>query len=179
MQQLDPKAIWLFFIRFLFVWVWIGIILAFVLASFWAENETDIDPQIFSGQTTLLGLIVVGISIAGSFIWAKLSWRFYRYELREDGFRKELGVIWKKYTTIPYERIQNVDIQRGLVARLLGLSDLQIQTAGSSAVYSRYGGRGLGAEGVLPGVSREKAEELRDELIRRARGSRMGSNQGL
>ena len=113
--------------------------------------------------------------VAFSLLWSKLAYDAYKYELREDGFRKEYGVIWKKYVTIPYERIQNVDINRGLLARLLGLSDLQIQTAGISATVSRYGMAGMGAEGRLPGISKDVAEELRDELIKRARGK----NQGL
>ena len=110
------------------------------------------------------------------FFWAKLSYRFYKYELTDDGFRKELGVIYKKYVTIPYDRIQNVDIYRGILARILGLSDLHIQTAGASAQVSRYGWLAGGAEGRLPGLSKEDAEKLRDELIRRAKQPRY---QGL
>ena len=90
-------------------------------------------------------------------IWAKLTYKFYKYELREDGFRKERGIIWKKYVTIPYDRIQNVDIHRGLVARMLGLSDIRIQTAGAS--------KDLLSEGFLPGLSEQVARELRDELL--------------
>lgn len=103
-----------------------------------------------------------------AFAWAKLSYHFYRYELTDLGFRKESGVIWKKYVTIPYARIQNVDINRGVLARILGLSDLHIQTAGSSASISRYGASGLSSEGRLPGVSKADAELLRDELVVRA-----------
>ena len=88
-------------------------------------------------------------------------------------------MIWKKYVTIPYERIQNVDIHRGLIARLLGLSDLNIQTAGASTmVYRGRGGGGFGAEGRLPGISCEIAEQLRDELVKRSRQFRT-INQGL
>lgn len=114
-------------------------------------------------------VIIAILLIILLFVWAKLSYRFYKYELTDDGFRKELGVIYKKYVTIPYDRIQNVDIYRGILARLLGLSDLNIQTAGSSAQVSK-------GEGILPGLLHEDAEKLRDELIRRAKQSK---NQGL
>jgi len=120
--------------------------------------------------------IIIPALLIFFFIWAKLTYHFYRYELTDAGFRKELGVIYKKYVTIPYDRIQNVDIYRGILARMLGLSDLNIQTAGMSATVSRYGARGIGAEGRLPALSRETAEQLRDELIQRARQSK---NQGL
>ena len=112
---------------------------------------------------------IVLLLFSALFAWAKLSYHFYRYELTEDGFQKELGVIWKKYVTIPYDRIQNVDIHRGIIARLLGLSDLNIQTAGSAAQIYRNSTFGLGAEGRLPGLSKKDAERLRDELISRAK----------
>jgi uncharacterized membrane protein YdbT with pleckstrin-like domain len=117
----------------------------------------------------------LGVLVA-AFIWAKLTYHFYRYELTEEGFRMDLGVIFKKYVTIPYDRIQNVDIYRGILARILGLSDLNIQTAGMSASVGRFGVSGGGAEGRLPALSREVAEEVRNELIRRARQTK---NQGL
>ncbi|MEK7680604.1 MAG: PH domain-containing protein [Patescibacteria group bacterium] len=80
-----------------------------------------------------------------------------------------MGVITKKYVTIPYDKIQNVDIYRGILARILGLSDLHIQTAGASLQISRYGLLGAAAEGRLSGLSQADAEQLRDELIRRAK----------
>ncbi len=62
------------------------------------------------------------------------------------------------------------------MACLLGLSDLNIQTAGSASQTSVYMSFTGGAEGRLTGVSKEDAEKLRDELIRRAKNSK---NQGL
>jgi len=120
--------------------------------------------------------IIIPAFLVLCFVWAKLTYHFYRYELTDAGFRKELGVIYKKYVTIPYDRIQNVDIYRGILARILGLSDLNIQTAGMSATVGRYGVSGGGSEGRLPALSLEVAEQLRDELIQRARQSK---NQGL
>ncbi len=170
MQQLNPNAIWLFFYNTVMRWLIMLIIIAFStvlpLAMMIAGNSGSISPSVF------LFIIVVPLFLVLSYLWAKLTYKYYLYELRDDGFRKEHGVIWKKYTTIPYERIQNVDIYRGLLARMLGLSDLHIQTAGASATFSRYGASGAGSEGRLPGLSPEVAEKLRDELILRAKGGR-------
>lgn len=113
------------------------------------------------------------ILIIISYIWARLSYRFWRYQLTEDAYKSERGIIFKRYVSIPYERIQNVDIYRGILDRLLGLSDLQIQTAGYGAAGG-HGLRGFGSEGRLPGLSKEKAEEMREELIRRAKGGKSG-----
>ncbi|OGG49201.1 hypothetical protein A3C18_02155 [Candidatus Kaiserbacteria bacterium RIFCSPHIGHO2_02_FULL_54_11b] len=166
-QQLDPKAVWMFAISSFFTWLFVILILG-VQGAFIFEE---------------IGLLQLGFAFWAPIIlivpfvvaWAYgvLSYKFYFYELTDDGFRKESGIIWKRYTTIPYERIQNVDIHRGIIARILGLSDLQVQTAGSSAMYNgSWGMSGAGAEGRLPGLSRETAEKLRDELVRRSKTAR-------
>lgn len=177
MQQLDPKAVWLFFLNsllrtFILIFLLSGTISS-MITGFSEETADQASSSAMSGWFiwfVILSLVLFLIQ----FLWAKLSYNLYRYELREDGFRKESGVIYKRYTSIPYERIQNVDIHRGILARLLGLSDLQIQTAGSSASYSSFSisGGASGAEGRLPGLSAQTAEMLRDELIKRSRDSK-------
>lgn len=171
MQQLDPKAVWLFFISFILRWFTVLIFLGLWLSAFLGGVFSEKNGEFSFSFLGWLWIIIPALLIF-FWVWAKLSYHFYRYELREDGFRKEHGVIWKKYVTIPYDRIQNVDIYRGIIARLLGLSDLQIQTAGGITA----GSYGAFSEGRLPGLSREIAEQMRDELVRRARQSK---NQGL
>jgi len=177
MKQLDPKAVWLFFFSFV-----LRSFIPIIFLSIWGSAFLDgLDDSLNNDSGFSFGFLnwlwgIIPAYLVLCFIWAKLTYRFYRYELIEDGFRKESGVIYKKYVTIPYDRIQNVDINRGILARLLGLSDLNIQTAGASATVSRYGVMGGGAEGRLPAVSKEVAEQLRDELVRHARQSR---TQGL
>ena len=170
MQQLDPKAVWLFFIKFIlgrFIFIIFFIIYGLLALS---NTLSDLNKSTSSFELFKWLWIIIPALFIFFWIWAKLTYYFYWYELREDGFRKELGVIQKKYTTIPYNRIQNVDIYRGVIDRILGLSDLHIQTAGASGLIT--------TEGRLPGLSREVAEQLRDELIRRAQQSRT-TNQGL
>ncbi len=173
-QRLDPKSVWLFFISFVLQWFTIVLIFGFPTAIILSDlyGKTGASPVGFLGWLWL----IIPAFLALAFIWAKLSYHFYLYEITDDSFRKEQGVIRKKYVTIPYDRIQNVDIYRGIIARILGLSDLHIQTAGASSQYAGYGAWASSAEGRLPGLSREVAEQLRDEIIRRAKSSK---NQGL
>lgn len=168
MQQLHPRAVWLFFITYLARWIFfILILILFVWMPVRLAKETSVFE--FAGISPFFHpFIIIPILLIGDYIWARLSYYFYRYELTDKAFKKEMGVIWKKYVSIPYERIQNVDIYRGVWARILGLSDIQIQTAGMSGVAL--------VEGRLPGLSREDAEKLREELIQRASQSK---NQGL
>ena len=103
---------------------------------------------------------------------AKSAYRYWHYELTENALRIEKGIIWKKYLSIPYERIQNVDISRGVLDRILNLSDIQIQTAGNSAVYGRPGG--WHSEGKIPGLDIKIAEQLREELVNKSKGTKQG-----
>jgi len=177
MKNLDSKAIWLFFFSsilrgifmFIFFSVWLGFGIIAPLSFHLKSIMVVLVYLLFAIFFFLLYVILC-------FVFAKLSYKYYKYELTNDSFRKESGIIWKRYVSVPYERIQNVDIYRGVFARLLGLSDLQIQTAGFSAVIGNRSMAGIGAEGRLPGISKETAEILREELIKRAKNS---SRQGL
>ncbi|MCY4577195.1 MAG: PH domain-containing protein [Candidatus Kaiserbacteria bacterium] len=163
MQRLHPKAVWLFFWTNAIGFIFLGI--AALLAS--TFNLTFLETEKF--PMTEGGVILATVLIIGSYLWAKLHYASYKYDLKEDVFQKEYGILAKRYVTIPYEKIQNVDIHRGLLARMLGLSNLQIQTAGAS--YA-------GAEGTLPGITHKVAEQLRDEILKRAqtRKNTQGSN---
>lgn len=172
MQQLHPKAFWIFFLHFLFTIGLLGLFLSF--SSIWPFISAT-QSELGKGPITLpWGWIILGIIfwIIFCYIWAKLTYRFWRYQLAEDALKVEKGIIWKKYISIPYERIQNVDIYRGVLARIFGLSDLQIQTAGYSGGYGRYG-KGE-SEGKLPGIDMQLAEQLREELVKKAKGAKSG-----
>lgn len=183
MEKLHPKAVWLFFFifvfRLLFLLVLLGFIFGPMLVSLFKAKEIGVNflliPLLIFGLPILM---ILAVYLIFCYIWARLTYRFWRYELAESALKIEKGVIWKKYISIPYERIQNVDIYRGVLTRLLGLSDLQVQTAGYSAVYgARGGGFGFGAEGRLPGLTPDVAEGLRENLTQRVAGARQ--KQGL
>jgi uncharacterized membrane protein YdbT with pleckstrin-like domain len=124
------------------------------------EQTPSVVSQLFSAGPILGALVLYFIGFYG---WAVLVHRFYRYELRESEFRQEYGVLNKKYASVPYGRIQNVDVNRNLLERIFGLSELQIHTAGESTASS---------EGRLPGLAPETAEQLRDQLLDAARNQR-------
>lgn len=171
MQKLNPKAVWIFFIQNL-----IGsLAISFFILFFGLAALAEIINVYYWLKYLLFILLLFVILIILSWIFAKLAYRFWGYQLADESFKKEQGIIWKKYASIPYERIQNIDIHRGILERFLGLSSLHIQTAGASAVvYGRGRISGVGSEGYLPGLGREVAEQLRDELVRRAKGTKQG-----
>lgn len=120
----------------------------------------------------IIFFVFLFIIVVISEIYSRLSYNNWAYEFTDHSLRIERGIIWKKYSNIPYERVQNVDIRRGVLARMLGFSTIDVQTAGASYV----GGRNAISEGHIPAVDLKYAEEIRDFLIKKISKK---SNSGL
>ena len=76
------------------------------------------------------------------------------------------GVINKDEISIPYRQIANVDVEQTFVHQLLGVARVAILTAGRE---DKNGDTNEDfSEGALPVIGKDKAEEMRDILIKRA-----------
>ena len=95
-------------------------------------------------------LLAVGYEIA--------YFRRFEYELTDDTFDIRSGVISRREREIPYRRIQNVDISRNVLQRLLGIAAVNLETAGGGST-----------EGAIRYVSPAEANRLQSELQRRKR----------
>jgi len=60
-------------------------------------------------------------------------YRRFEYELTDDTLDIRSGVFNRREREIPYGRVQNVDISRNIFQRLVGLSKLDIETAGGGS----------------------------------------------
>ena len=76
-------------------------------------------------------------------------WRF-SYRITAKQIVIQSGVFNRKNRSIPIERVQNIQIERSLFARLFGLAKVKIETAGSSST-----------EGSLEYVHQDAAREIR------------------
>ncbi|WP_245780733.1 PH domain-containing protein [Gracilibacillus orientalis] len=74
------------------------------------------------GASILIGLII---------IFSVLSWFRYTYQLEEDQIRIEQGILIRKKRTISKHRIQSIDLSQNIIHRMMGLTKVQIETAGS------------------------------------------------
>ena len=162
-MNLDPKAVWIFFVRSISGLIFLFVFLSFTIIPIILDMFDD-----FNLANFFVAIIVLFLAlVAFSFYWAKLTYKNYTYELTDHEFKKESGVILKKYVNISYDQVQNVREFRGIMDRILGLADLNIFTAGSGSMGGgRYGAIG---EGYLPGLSREQADKLREEITTRSR----------
>ncbi|MFC7535816.1 PH domain-containing protein [Sphingomonas sp. GCM10030256] len=89
--------------------------------------------------------------------WRRFSFRVGAHELRIDS-----GILNRTHRSIPFDRVQDVDISQGPVARLLGLAQVKFETGGSAAASSD--------DGVLPAIALARAQDLR-EYVRSRRGA--------
>ena len=83
----------------------------------------------------------------------------FEYELTENTFDVSSGVISRRSREIPYRRIQNVDVRQGVLARLLNLATVSVETAG-----------GGDTEATLSFVSEAEANRLQRDIRRRTAG---------
>lgn len=121
--------------------------------SDWVTGQGELPPLWVVGVVILLVGFVAGL--AGLF-----SWWFTRFVIDDQEVRVETGWLQRRSRRVAFDRIQSVDIDQPLVARLLGLAELRIEAgAGESTTRLRY-------------LQRARASTLRDYLLQRAVGQR-------
>lgn len=161
MKKLDPRAIRFFFLHFIARWFVVlflfGIYLMFAFTNLGSQGSF-LDMGISMGADALIVLFLLyGCAI--------MSYSRYGYELTDVAIIVAHGVMIKTSVTVPYNRIQDIIVSRGLADRLLGLADMHIRTAGTS--ISRVEELETIADARLPGLTQQDAEELRNDLLSR------------
>ncbi|GAA0467998.1 PH domain-containing protein [Alkalibacillus silvisoli] len=83
-----------------------------------------------------------------------IEWLRFRYSVVDDELRIEQGLLIRKKRYISKNRIQSIDLTQGVIHRLLNLTKVQIETAGSD----------MSADASLSAVTFEEGQALRQEL---------------
>lgn len=110
------------------------------------------DTWLPSGTTTLLVIVLAGLY---SFIWPRLRYRYWSFEVRPEELYLQRGVLNRVRTVVPLRRIQHLDVSQDLLEREFGLGRLIVHTAGSRS-----------SDVVIPGLELDEAERIRDEVKR-------------
>jgi putative membrane protein len=106
-----------------------------------------------------LWLVVAGVVVL--LVVTTLEWWRRTYTLEAGALRQEEGVLARKVRVVPFDRIQQVDLVRKPLHRLLGVATLRVETAG--------GGRQ--AEVDLDVIALGEAQALRAGLLRAKAGA--------
>ncbi|MEZ5963732.1 MAG: PH domain-containing protein [Planctomycetota bacterium] len=97
---------------------------------------------------------LIGVKLAWALVAPPLSWARWRWGMDDQLLVLRWGIISHYERAIPVSRLQHIDLTRGPIERLFGLSTLVVHTAGTSA-----------ASFDLPGLADGVARTLRDRIL--------------
>lgn len=121
--------------------VTIGLALAMLQAVAGPATAGDhpVARLLFSAYAWLIWLPVAAILVA----WPALSFNYHGFAVRERDVLVRSGVLWRKVTAVPYNRIQHVETESSVLDRRFGIASVKLYTAGGSGGDLRI--RGLAA----------------------------------
>lgn len=97
-----------------------------------------------------LGIIAIGwVSIL-------LYWTRFQYRIGADDIAITSGILSRNHRVIPFDRVQDVSIEQGVIARALGLAKVRLETGASAAAGQE--------EGELNAIALDEAAALRDQI---------------
>jgi len=144
MTSLEPGQLWVMRIHAVSLGV-VAMIPAFALGPF--LNEEFGVPAVLPAP--VMALLLVWPVIVGP------SRRFaaWGYDEAADALEVAHGVWTQVATVVPYGRVQHIDVSQGALERAFGVARLVLHTAGTAH-----------GEVVLPGLTRERAEAMRERI---------------
>lgn len=152
-QRLDPRIV---HVRQIVGLITSGVVAALALGAL-APVAVVVRPSwSMMGVGFAAWLVVTALLAWWLWIWPGKAYEYASYRLDDDGLEIRRGVVWRRVINVPRTRVQHTDVSQGPIERSHGLSTLVVHTAGTDH-----------AQVVLPGLSRENAFALRDQLLPR------------
>ncbi|QIM17217.1 PH domain-containing protein [Leucobacter insecticola] len=119
------------------------------------EEQDMIDFLVREGLLLLaLGIVLGVIALIVLFSW--IAWRFHTYRITDEAVEARSGVVFRNHRRAPLERIQSVNLQRPLLARALGLTKIEVLTAGTDGKVE------------LAYLGHRDAKIVREQIVRQA-----------
>jgi len=134
----------------LFLLLYTGIVSIISFYVYFLDSGFDFDLFLILILTCAVAPYVVVALISALYFSAYV--RNFTYKVQKDSIVINHGVFTKTRATIPYKRIQNINITTGIFDRMFKTYTIKIETAGHSAVSSGTTRRGIGPEGYIPGL---------------------------
>lgn len=102
----------------------------------------------------IVPLVVILLWWGGAMLWLKKAYAVRGFSFREKDITFRKGLFFRRTTTIPVSRVQQVTAKQSLFERWLGLYSLEIAD----------GSQG-GAALTIPGLTSDNAETIRSYLL--------------
>ena len=142
----------------------------FVVGAFVPGERGDGEGDPFGyvlGHGLLLWILlgIVGfVALLVAVFW--LSWRMNTFRVTDDTVEVRSGVVFRTNRRARLDRVQGINIQRPVVARVFGAAKLEISQAGDDANVT------------LAYLRSASADDLRREILRRASGAQRRDDEG-
>lgn len=143
-RHLDPKVRLKWAIERSVLWLVIGG--AFVVLGIGLGNST---------LTTAAGA-VTAVVVVLAFASAWISYRYWTWAAHHDAIELSHGVFVRHLSVVPYHRIQQIDVTRDPLERMLGISTQVLRSAAATT------------DARLPGIGAAETDPLRHALLARA-----------
>jgi uncharacterized protein len=110
------------------------------------------------GSGAVLGGVLVAalLAVVGGLLvrwWTSLVWRSWQFRIGGGALHLRHGVLTRRESTIPFHRVQHIDLEAGPLERRFGLTSLILRTASTSS------------DSTVPGIDADEADELRQRIL--------------
>lgn len=108
------------------------------------------------GEPVPGGAAALVLGVGGGLLirwWTSLVWRAWQFRVGGGALHLRHGVVTRRQSTIPYHRVQHIDLEAGPLERRMGLTSLILRTASASS------------DSTVPGIDAAEAEALRARIL--------------
>lgn len=117
----------------------------------WERGDNDQLSRAAHYPVVVLGVAAAVLVVTFAFAW--LSWRFTRFQITPGQVELRTGWLFRQHRRVPMSRVQAVEISRPLIAQIVGVSKVIVQSAGGSDSHL-----------TLAYLRRARADEVREEI---------------
>ncbi|MFC5345539.1 PH domain-containing protein [Brevundimonas staleyi] len=96
---------------------------------------------------------VPALAVGSVVLLVPRRWRRWGYAFTDRELHVAQGWLVRTHTVVPVSRVQHIDVSQGPLERSAGVATLSLHTAGTEGSLVR-----------LPGIRRERAEDIRDAI---------------
>lgn len=97
---------------------------------------------------------VLFVAIAARSWYTRAAYRAWRYRFTADALEVEHGVFWRAASSMPYHRLQQVDVSQGPLERRFQMSSVRLRSAAATT------------DATIPGVADAEVDEIRERVMR-------------
>jgi len=144
LQPLERGYLTVLRIRAAIGWLFVAAMAA--VADGFLQWRIGLSPGVVTGPFVVFAILSIVFLVPG-------RWRRRGYAFTDRELHVASGWLTRVHIVVPVSRVQHIDVSQGPIERSAGVATLSLHTAGTENSLV-----------VLPGISRRRAEEIRDAI---------------